>query len=92
METTLPSCTNDLSTSLGGLCLIDQIGEIAYLNDLCNRLGMDTITAGNLVAFAIEACKRGKIPDSLDYGDPDLVADLLQKIARREGIGDLLAE
>lgn len=78
--------------SFGGLCLIDQIEEIAYLNDICDRLGMDTITGGNLVAFAIEASKRGKIADSLDYGDPDLVADLLQKIARREGIGDLLAE
>ena len=78
--------------SFGGLCLIDQIEEIAYLNDICDRLGMDTITAGNLVAFAIEASKRGKIADSLDYGDPDLVADLLQKIAGREGIGDLLAQ
>jgi aldehyde:ferredoxin oxidoreductase len=78
--------------SFGGLCLIDRIEEIAYLNDICDRLGMDTITAGNLVAFAIEASKRGKITDSLDYGDPDLVADLLQKIAGREGIGDLLAQ
>jgi aldehyde:ferredoxin oxidoreductase len=53
---------------------------------------MDTITAGNLVAFAIEASKRGKIADHFDYGDPDLAADLLHKIARREGIGGLLAE
>jgi aldehyde:ferredoxin oxidoreductase len=78
--------------SFGGLCLIDSLEEIAYLNDICDRLGMDTITAGNLVAFAIEASKRGKISDRFDYGDPDLVADLLHKIVRREGIGDLLAE
>jgi len=78
--------------SFGGLCLIDSLEEIAYLNDICDRLGIDTITAGNLVAFAIEASKRGKIPDHYDYGDPDLAADLLHKIARREGIGDLLAE
>jgi len=78
--------------SFGGLCLIDSLEEIAYLNDICDRLGIDTITAGNLVAFAIEASKRGKIPDQYDYGDPDLAADLLHKIARREGIGDLLAE
>ena len=78
--------------SFGGLCLIDSLEEIAYLNDICDRLGIDTITAGNLVAFAIEASKRGKISDHYDYGDPDLAADLLHKIARREGIGDLLAE
>ena len=78
--------------SFGGLCLIDRLDEIAYLNDICDRLGMDTITAGNLVAFAIEASKRGKIADSLDYGDPDLVADLLHKVAQRQGIGDLLAQ
>ena len=78
--------------SFGGLCLIDRLDEIAYLNDICDRLSMDTITAGNLVAFAIEASKRGKIADSLDYGDSDLAAGLLHKIAQREGIGDLLAE
>ena len=78
--------------SFGGLCLIDSLEEIAYLNDICDRLGLDTITAGNLVAFAIEASKREKITDHFDYGDPDLAADLLHKIARREGIGDLLAE
>ena len=78
--------------AFGGLCLIDQIEEIAYLNDICDRLGMDTITAGNMIAFAIEASKRGKISDSLDYGNPDMAADLLKQIANRKGIGDLLAE
>jgi len=78
--------------AFGGLCMIDKIEEIAWLNDLCDRLGLDTITAGNLAAFAIEASKRGKIADKLEYGDPDMVADLLQKIVRREGVGGLLAE
>lgn len=78
--------------AFGGLCLIDSIEEIAHLNDFCDRLGMDTMSAGNLAAFAIEASKRGKIADKLDYGNPDMIADLLYKIVRREGIGDLLAE
>ncbi|MBF0530422.1 MAG: aldehyde:ferredoxin oxidoreductase, partial [Deltaproteobacteria bacterium] len=39
--------------AFGGLCMIDSIEEILYLNDICDRLGMDTITAGNLCAFAI---------------------------------------
>jgi len=46
--------------AFGGLCMIDSIEEIAYLNDICDRLGMDTISAGNLCAFAIEAAKQGK--------------------------------
>jgi aldehyde:ferredoxin oxidoreductase len=77
--------------AFGGLCLIDDIEEIAYLNDLCDRLGIDTISAGNLAAFAIEAAKRGKIEEPLDYGDSDAIADLLRKMSAREGIGDLLA-
>jgi aldehyde:ferredoxin oxidoreductase len=78
--------------SFGGLCLIDDIEEIVHLNDLCDRLGLDTITAGNLSAFAIEASQRGRIDEKLEYGDPDAVADVLHKISRREGIGDVLAD
>lgn len=76
----------------GGLCMIDSVEEIIYLNDICDRLGMDTISAGNLCAFAIEASKRGRIDDKLDYGDADLLADLLTKIATKKGIGKILAE
>jgi aldehyde:ferredoxin oxidoreductase len=78
--------------AFGGLCEIDSIEEIAYLNDLCDRLGMDTITAGNLCGFTIEASRRGKIKHQIDYGDAVSVAELLEKIARREGIGQVLAE
>ena len=78
--------------AFGGLCLIDRIEEIAYLNDICDRLGMDTITAGNLCAFTIEAARRGKVDTKIDYGDVDAIADLLQKIAGREGIGDVLSQ
>ena len=78
--------------AFGGLCLIDSIEEIAYLNDICDRLGMDTITAGNLCGLTIEAARRGKIDYKIDYGDVDAVADLLNMIARKEGIGAVLAE
>ncbi|HDR14624.1 MAG TPA: aldehyde:ferredoxin oxidoreductase [Desulfobacteraceae bacterium] len=77
--------------AFGGLCLIDEIEEIAYLNDICDRLGLDTITAGNLSAFAIEASMKGAVDEKLEYGNPEAVADLLGKISRREGIGDVLA-
>jgi aldehyde:ferredoxin oxidoreductase len=78
--------------AFGGLCLIDSIEEIIYLNDVCDRLGMDTISAGNLAAFTIEASRRGAIDEKLDYGDVDGIARLLEKIARREGIGAVLSE
>ena len=78
--------------AFGGLCLIDRIEEIVYLNDICDRLGMDTITAGNLCAFTIEAARRGKVDYKIDYGEVDAIANLLQKIAGREGIGEVLSQ
>jgi aldehyde:ferredoxin oxidoreductase len=77
--------------AFGGLCMIDSIEEIAYLNDVCDRLGMDTISAGNLCGLTIEAAKRKKIDLKIDYGDVDAIADLLKKIAGRKGVGDILA-
>lgn len=76
----------------GGLNMVDDIKEIAYLNDICDRLGIDTVTAGNITAFAIEAHKRGKIDYEIDYGEVDRIAELLQMITFRQGIGDVLAE
>ena len=76
----------------GGLCMIESIEEIVYLNDLCDRLGMDTITGGNLVAFTMEAVDQGKVDYDLSWGDADGTAKLLEMIAKREGIGDLLAQ
>ncbi len=78
--------------AFGGLCMIDRIEEIAFLNDICDNLGMDTITAGNLAAFTIEASRRGKVGEKLDYGDVDGIARLLHQIVKREGTGGVLAE
>jgi len=78
--------------AFGGQCMIDDIREIAYLNDICDRLGMDTVTAGNLAAFSIEASHRRSIEDKIEYGDVNGIAALLHKIARREGIGAILAD
>ncbi|MCX7965978.1 MAG: aldehyde ferredoxin oxidoreductase family protein [Syntrophorhabdaceae bacterium] len=78
--------------AFGGLCLIKNLDDIIYLNDLCDRLGLDTISAGNLCAFAIEASRLGKIDEKIDYGDTEGIVELLNKIAYREGIGSILAE
>ena len=78
--------------AFGGLCMVKSIEEIIYLNDLCDRMGMDTISAGNLVAFAIEASKRKKIKEKINYGDVDGIAEILTKIAYRKGVGKILSE
>jgi len=78
--------------AFGGLCMVKSIEEIIYLNDLCDRFGMDTITVGNLAAFAIEASLKGKIRDKLRYGDVDAIAEILKKIAYRRGVGKVLSE
>ncbi|MFC6769814.1 aldehyde ferredoxin oxidoreductase C-terminal domain-containing protein, partial [Natrinema soli] len=65
-------------------------------NDVCDRLGMDTISLGVTVAFARECHERGLLDDEVDataaleFGDG--VVDLAERIARREGIGDRLVE
>lgn len=76
----------------GGLCLIKKLDEIMYLNDLCDRLGMDTITAGNLAGFVMEAGQRGLITAALEYGDVTGTAQLLEDIAYRRGLGETLAK
>lgn len=78
--------------AFGGLCMINSIEEICYLNELCDRLGMDTITSGNLCAFTMEAVERGKVEYDITWGDVDGTARLLKQIAMREGIGELLAK
>lgn len=76
----------------GGLCEIKDFSEIMWLNDICDRLGVDSITAGNLCALAIEASQRGLIDEKMAFGDPDCVGDFLTKMCLREGIGDIWAD
>jgi aldehyde:ferredoxin oxidoreductase len=78
--------------AFGGLCMVHEIEEIAYLNDICDRLGMDTISAGSLCAFAIEASEMGRIEEKIDWGDVDRIAELLHDITFKKGIGGILAE
>ena len=78
--------------AFGGLCMVHEIEEIAYLNDLCDRLGMDTISAGSLCAFAMEASEMGRIREKIKWGDVDKIAELLHDISAKKGIGAILAE
>jgi aldehyde:ferredoxin oxidoreductase len=78
--------------AIGGLNCIDSLEEIAWLNDLCDRLGIDTMSAGNLSAFAVEAYRLGKIDFAIDYNQPDRVAEFYRLLAQRKGVGDIFAK
>ncbi|WP_316899418.1 aldehyde ferredoxin oxidoreductase family protein [Pseudodesulfovibrio indicus] len=78
--------------SFGGLCMIRNIDEIAHLNDLCDRLGLDTISAGNVCALVAEAASQGRLDAPVTYGDADTISALLEQIANRDGLGDILAD
>ena len=81
----------------GGNCFLKTIEEVAYANYVCDELGIDTISAGVVIGWAIECFQKGiltreEVGDDIDFSDLETVIFLLEKIARREGIGDLLAE
>ncbi len=78
--------------AFGGLCGVETIEDIIFLNDKCDRFGMDTITGGNLAAFTIEAVRQGKVKYDIDYGQTDKIANLLKDISARKGIGNTLAK
>jgi len=78
--------------ALGPLCGISDRDAILRAARLCDDLGMDTISAGATVAFAMECSERNLIPQHLPFGDGDGLLSLLEQIACRDGIGDLLAD
>ena len=81
---------------LGSNCGIGSMDEIIKLNKLCDDLGLDTISTGNVVAFAMECYERGLLnnyPDvKLSFGDFNAAAELIKDIAYRRGLGALLAD
>ena len=81
-----------------GACLISDPEAIILANSLCNRYGLDTISASTVVAFAMEAYEKELIGPAdtdgveLRFGSADAMLAMIDKIAFREGIGDMLAE
>jgi aldehyde:ferredoxin oxidoreductase len=79
--------------TFGGLCMVEEIEQIVRLNHVCDSLGIDTITAGNLAAFAMMAYEQGKSDYAIQFGDAQAIEDLLVKIVVNEaGIGQILAQ
>jgi aldehyde:ferredoxin oxidoreductase len=77
--------------ALGSFCLNDDIRAIALANQLCNHYGLDTISTGVTIAFAMEASEKGLIKEKIPWGDPQTIVSLVEQIAHRKGFGDLLA-
>jgi aldehyde:ferredoxin oxidoreductase len=88
----------ETADTLGAMCGVDDLNAITMANYLCNEYGLDTISTGASIAFAMECYQKGILNRdqtggiALNFGDADLLVDLVERIGRREGIGDLLAE
>lgn len=84
--------------ALGSNLLIEDMGAVIKMNEMCNDYGLDVISCGGTIAWAMECFEKGilKAKDldgiELKWGDADAAMKMINKIAKREGIGDLLAE
>lgn len=81
---------------LGSNCLINDLKAIARGNDLCNRMGIDTIGGGSAVAFTMELFERGIISEEtvgypVNWGDGEAMLRLLSDICEKRGFGEILA-
>ncbi len=83
-------------SALGGGCGSTDTAGIIKANELCNILGLDTISTGNAIQWLMECKQRNVVTDAdgldLSWGNMDTVIELVKKIGYREGIGDLLAK
>jgi aldehyde:ferredoxin oxidoreductase len=83
---------------LGSLCLVDDLEAIAKANEICNRLGIDTISTGASIAFAMEAYEKGILTKKdtgeleLLWGRGDVMVKMAEIIGKRQGLGQLLGE
>ena len=85
-------------SALGAKCGNDNFESILHANTLCNQLGMDTISTGNVLAWAMECYEKGVFDKThlggldLRFGNESAMIELIKRIAAREGVGNVLAE
>ena len=88
----------ETAASWGTMTLMDNFPALVKINELCNRYGFDTIGAGCTAAFAVECYENGIITKEdtggieLNWGNDEALIQLLEKMATREGIGDIMAD
>jgi aldehyde:ferredoxin oxidoreductase len=84
--------------AFGTLCLNPSIESIGKANEMCNRYGLDTITCGASIAFAIECFEKGLIDErdtdgiQLTWGNSEAIVAMTEKIGKQEGFGAILAQ
>jgi aldehyde:ferredoxin oxidoreductase len=83
---------------LGSSCLIDNLEAICFANELCNRLGLDTMSTGGAIAFGMEAYEKGLIDRKdtggieLQWGSAEAMIETIRLIAQKKGVGELLGK
>ncbi len=93
-----PGPEYETCASFGSLLMVDDLAGIVKANEVCNRYGLDTISCGASIAFAIDCFENGIIGKQdtdgieLKWGDMGAILKMVDKIARRDGFGDTLAE
>ena len=84
--------------ALGSFCGVNDLKAVAKGNQMCNAYGLDTIATGNSIAFAMECFERGILSKEdtggieLKFGNAEAMMTMVEMIAKREGLGDILAE
>ena len=88
----------ETAAAFGTMALNNNYPSLIVVNDICNRYGLDTISAGGAVAFAIECFENGLITEKdtggirLRWGDPDAIVAMTEKLALRQDFGDVIAD
>jgi aldehyde:ferredoxin oxidoreductase len=77
---------------LGSNIGLGNLRQVAALNRLADELGLDTISLGNVLGFAIETSQKRQIPEIFDWGKYKEIKELIKDIAYRRGFGDVLAD
>ncbi|MFH1640070.1 MAG: aldehyde ferredoxin oxidoreductase family protein [Chloroflexota bacterium] len=88
----------ETQAAFGGMCLVTDPEAINMANDICNRQGLDTISGGTVIAFAMECYENGLITKEdtggieLTWGNHRSMVAMTEMVAKREGFGDVLAD
>jgi aldehyde:ferredoxin oxidoreductase len=78
--------------ALGSNLLIGDVEEVIELNELCNELGLDVISTGNVLGLVMELQEKGLLTYRAEFGDPQSAKDIIYQIAFREGLGQELGQ
>ncbi|MEN8188858.1 MAG: aldehyde ferredoxin oxidoreductase family protein [Thermodesulfobacteriota bacterium] len=88
----------ETSSAFGNYCGVDDLKAVAYANQLCNQYGMDTISCGATIAWAMEAFENGKLTREdfngidLKFGNAEGMVEITEMIAKAQGFGQILGQ